>query len=155
MKVEDILRTKDTRINTVRVNESVETAMKLMKADNIGALVVKDVCRTEGNTVVGIISERDVIRALVERGSTILKQPVAGIMSRNLVTCGPGDPVRNVFQAMDEHTIRHVPVMDGFTLVGIVSIRDLIRLQLSPPSEEPWTFVAPVRRRDGLHSETA
>lgn len=130
MKVEDILRNKGTRINMVRVHETVETALKLLKAENIGALVVKDVCRTEGNTVVGIISERDVVRGLVDQGPGILKQPVAALMTRNPITCVPSDPMERVLTLMDEHSIRHIPVLDGFTLVGVVSVRDLIRLQL-------------------------
>lgn len=130
MKVEDILRKKGTRINMVRVHETVETALKLLKAENIGALVVKDVCRTEGNTVVGIISERDVVRGLVDHGPGILKQPVSSLMTRNPVICAPSDPMERVLTLMDEHSIRHIPVLDGFTLVGVVSVRDLIRLQL-------------------------
>lgn len=130
MKVEDILRNKGTRINMVRVHETVETALALLKAENIGALVVKDVCRTEGNTVVGIISERDVVRGLVDRGPAVLKQPVSTLMTRNPITCAPSDPMERVLTLMDEHSIRHIPVLDGFTLVGVVSVRDLIRLQL-------------------------
>ncbi|WP_448191483.1 CBS domain-containing protein [Azospirillum sp. sgz301742] len=130
MKVEDILRGKGTRINMVRINETVDTALRLMKADNVGALVVKDVCRTEGNTVVGVISERDVVRALVDRGPAVLNQPVSALMTRNPITCRPDDPVQHVLHLMDEHTIRHVPVLDGPTLVGVISVRDLIKVQL-------------------------
>ncbi len=130
MKVEDILRKKGTRIGMVRVNETVATALRLMKAENTGALVVKDVCRTEGNTVVGVVSERDVARALVDRGAAILEQPVSALMTRDPYCCSPSDPVRHVLSLMDEHGIRHVPVLEGATLVGVVSVRDLIRRQL-------------------------
>lgn len=130
MKVEDILRKKGTRIGMVRVNETVATALRLMKAENTGALVVKDVCRTEGNTVVGVVSERDVVRALVDRGAAILEQPVSALMTRDPYCCSPSDPVRHVLSLMDEHGIRHVPVLEGATLVGVVSVRDLIRRQL-------------------------
>ncbi|PWC33905.1 CBS domain-containing protein [Azospirillum sp. TSO35-2] len=137
MKVEDILRKKGTRIGMVRVNEPVSTALRLMKAENTGALVVKDVCRTEGNTVVGVISERDVVRALVDRGTGILEQPVSALMTRDPWCCSPSDPVRHVLSLMDEHGIRHVPVLDGTTLVGVVSVRDLIRRQLDDlPADE-------------------
>ncbi|MBP2298846.1 CBS domain-containing protein [Azospirillum picis] len=130
MKVEDILRKKGTRIGTVRINETVATALRLMKAENTGALVVKDVCRTEGNTVVGVISERHVVRALVDRGPGILDQPVSALMARDPCSCRPSDPVRHVLTLMDEHGVRHVPVLDGASLVGVVSVRDLIRRQL-------------------------
>ncbi|ALG73468.1 histidine kinase [Azospirillum thiophilum] len=139
MKVEDILRKKGTRIGMVRVNETVATALRLMKAENTGALVVKDVCRTEGNTVVGVVSERDVVRALVDRGAAILEQPVSALMTRDPYCCSPSDPVRHVLSLMDEHGIRHVPVLEGATLVGVVSVRDLIRRQL-----EEMTAAAPV-----------
>ncbi len=130
MKVEDILRKKGTRIGMVRINETVATALRLMKAENTGALVVKDVCRTEGNTVVGVISERDVVRALVDRGPGILEQAVSALMTRDPYCCSPSDTVRHVLSLMDEHGIRHVPVLEGATLVGVVSVRDLIRRQL-------------------------
>lgn len=136
MNVEDILRRKGTRISMVRVNETVEVALKLMKGDNIGALVVKDVCRTEGNTVVGIISERDVVRALVDQGASILTKPVSAFMTRNPIICSPADSVRHVLKLMDEHAIRHVPVLDGGTLVGVMSVRDMIKYQLA---DEPGT----------------
>ncbi len=139
MRVEDILRRKGTRIGTVRINETVETALRLLKAENTGALVVKDVCRTEGNTVVGVISERDIVRGLTDRGPGILSLPVTAVMSNHPVCCAPGDSVRRVLQLMDEHTIRHIPVLDGASLVGVVSVRDLIKAQLdaAPPDAEP------------------
>ena len=145
MRVEDILRRKGTRIGMVRINETVETALRLLKAENTGALVVKDVCRTEGNTVVGIISERDIVRGLTDRGPLVLTQPVTALMRRDLVSCAPTDSVRRVLQLMDEHTIRHVPVLDGSALIGVVSVRDIIKaqLELAPrddAGDEAWTY---------------
>ncbi|CAO3446111.1 hypothetical protein [Azospirillum argentinense] len=144
MRVEDILRRKGTRIGTVRINETVETALRLLKAENTGALVVKDVCRTEGNTVVGVISERDIVRSLTDRGPGILSLPVTAVMSNHPVCCTPGDSVRHVLQLMDEHTVRHIPVLDGASLVGVVSVRDLIKAQLdaAPPDAEPAEVVS-------------
>ncbi|MDQ2104636.1 CBS domain-containing protein [Azospirillum isscasi] len=143
MRVEDILRRKGTRIGTVRINETVETALRLLKAENTGALVVKDVCRTEGNTVVGVISERDIVRGLTDRGPGILALPVTAVMSNHPVCCAPGDSVRRVLQLMDEHTVRHIPVLDGASLVGVVSVRDLIKAQLeaAPPDADPGEAV--------------
>ncbi|MGQ9371965.1 CBS domain-containing protein [Azospirillum sp. ST 5-10] len=137
MKVEDILRRKGTRINMVRINETVETALTLMRRENIGALVVKDVCRTEGNTVVGVISERDVVRGLVERGPAILVLPVSELMTRNPVVCQSSDSLHHVLTLMDEHAIRHVPVLDDGTLVGVVSVRDLIKNRLLADAAAP------------------
>ncbi|WP_207459748.1 CBS domain-containing protein [Azospirillum sp. SYSU D00513] len=143
MKVEDILRRKGTRINTVRVNEPIETALRLMASENIGALVVKDVCRTEGNTVVGVISERDVVRGLVQQGPTVLKQTVATLMSKNPICCAPGDSIRHVLSLMDKHSIRHVPVLEGMNLIGVISVRDFIKTQLEAlPEDESETPLA-------------
>ena len=69
MTVGDILRSKSSRIATIRMNETVDTAAKLLRRENVGALVVKDVCRTEGNVVVGMFSERDVASAIADHGS--------------------------------------------------------------------------------------
>jgi len=136
MRVEDVLRKKNHRIVTVRVNETVETAARLMKTENIGALVVKDVCRTEGNTVVGMFSERDVARALLEHGGKVLQMPVSSLMSRNLTTCAPTDSLSHVLRLMEDNHIRHVPVLDGFTLVGLVGVRDVIGIRLAELAEE-------------------
>ncbi len=129
MKVEHILRKKGTRIVTVRMNETVEVAARLLRKDNIGALVVKDVCRTEGNTVVGMFSERDVVRALADHGPAALKMRVSALMSRGVVSCSSRDSLDRVLELMDRHHVRHLPVLDDHTLVGVVSIRDVIALQ--------------------------
>lgn len=127
MKVADLLKEKGTRIITVRLREPVETAAMLLHRENIGALVVKDVCRTEGNVVVGMFSERDIVRALVEHGTQAMAFPVERLMSKKLISCGPEDSLDSVMDKMDEHGIRHLPVMEGGTLIGVISIRDLIR----------------------------
>ena len=129
MKVEHILRKKGTRIITIRMNETVEVAASLLRKENIGALVVKDVCRTEGNTVVGMFSERDVVRALADHGPAALKMRVSALMSRGVVSCSSRDSLDRALELMDRHHVRHLPVLDDHTLVGVVSIRDVIALQ--------------------------
>lgn len=136
MRVEDVLRSKNHRIVTVRTGETVETAAKLMKAENIGALVVKDVCRTEGNTVVGMFSERDIVRAMLEHGGKVMQMKVSDLMSRNLITCAPTDSLHHVLKLMQDNHIRHVPVLEGFTLVGLVGVRDFIGIRLSELERE-------------------
>lgn len=146
MRVEDILRTKGTRIGTVRVNETVETALRLLRTEQTDGLVVKDVCRTEGNTVVGVLSEHEVVKGLTERGAAVLAQPVTAVMRRDPVFCRPGDPVHHVLRIMDEHAVRHVPVLDGATLIGVISVRDLIHVQVAraqvagADADESWEF---------------
>jgi CBS domain-containing protein len=107
-----------------------------MKAENIGALVVKDVCRTEGNTVVGMFSERDIVRALLNHGAKVLQMPVSSLMSRNLITCAPNDSLAHVLGLMEDNHIRHVPVLDGDTLVGLVGVRDFIGIRRAEIAEE-------------------
>ncbi len=130
MKVEHILRTKESRVVAVRTSATVAEAVKLMKAENISALIVKDVCRTEGNTLAGVLSERDVVHALLERGGSLLSMPVSQLMTRQPVTCTPSDSVQQALQLMDKHHIRHLPVLEDGHLVGVVSARDFTRLHL-------------------------
>jgi CBS domain-containing protein len=111
------------------MNETVETAARLMKAENIGALVVKDACETEGTILVGMFSERDITRALLEHGARVLQMQVSSLMSRNLITCAPTDSLLHVLGLMEDKHIRHVPVLDGDTLVGLVGVRDFIGIR--------------------------
>jgi CBS domain-containing protein len=128
MRVEQILREKGTRIISVRLREPVSVATKIMASENIGALVVTDVVHTEGSTVVGMFSERDVLRALVEKGQEIMRMPVESLMSKTLISCRPNDDLGDVMEKMDRHGIRHVPVIEGHTLIGVVSVRDVIHV---------------------------
>jgi CBS domain-containing protein len=134
--VGDVLRLKDTRIITIRLRETVAMAVTLMKRENIHALVVKDVCRTEGNVVVGIFSERDVARGLAAHGPAVLNMPVATFLDRPLVSCTTNDSVDAVLQLMDEHQIRLLPVLENHTLIGVISITDVIRHLVRPPAIE-------------------
>jgi CBS domain-containing protein len=132
--VGDVLRLKDTRIITIRLRETVAMAVTLMKRENIHALVVKDVCRTEGNVVVGIFSERDVARGLAAHGPAVLNMPVATFLNRPLVSCATNDSVDAVLQLMDEHQVRLLPVLENHTLIGVISITDVIRHLVRPPA---------------------
>src|SRR6201996_501558 len=126
MKVGDILRKKTARVATIRLNETVAIAAQLMRANNISALVVKDVVRTEGNTAVGMFTERDVVRAIAEHGAAGVNMKVSQLISvQQLVWCSPGDTLEDVRPLMNQHHIRHVPVIDDHSLCGVVSIRDI------------------------------
>lgn len=130
MRVEDILRSKESRVVTVRSGSTIEEAIRLMKSENISSLVVKDVCRTEGNALAGVISERDIVYALLDRGPAVLRLPVSTLMTRGPVTCTPKDGLHDVLQLMDRHHVRHLPVLDDGTLVGVISARDVTRLRV-------------------------
>ena len=126
MKVGDVLRKKNTRIATVRMNETVAIAAQLLRASNISALVVKDVVRTEGNTAVGMFTERDVVRAIAEHGAAGVNLKISQLISvRALVSCTSSDALEHVRHLMNRHHIRHLPVIDNYSLVGVVSIRDI------------------------------
>ncbi|QPF87166.1 CBS domain-containing protein [Bradyrhizobium genosp. L] len=126
MQVGDILRKKTPRVATVRMNETVAIAAQLMRASNISALVVKDVVRTEGNTAVGMFTERDVVRAIAQYGAAGAGMRVQQFVSvQQLVSCNSTDTLEHVRHLMNKHHIRHVPVIDDYSLIGVVSMRDI------------------------------
>ena len=126
MLVGDILRKKTSRVVTVRMNETVGIAAKLMRASNISALVVKDVVRTEGNTAAGMFTERDVVRAIAEHGASGVNLKVSQLISvQQLVSCSSTDTLEHVRHLMNRNHIRHLPVIDDYSLAGVISMRDV------------------------------
>ena len=127
MQVGDILSKKKTaRVVTVRMNETVGVAAQLMRANNISALVVKDVVRSEGNTAVGMFTERDVVRAIAEHGANGVNIRVSQLISvQRLVSCSSSDSLEHVRHLMNVNHIRHLPVIDNFALAGVISMRDV------------------------------
>src|SRR5207244_13228205 len=107
-------------------NETLAIHAKLMRSINISALVVKDVVRTEGNTAVGMFTERDVVRAIAEHGAAGANLRVSQFISvQQLVSCSSTDSLEHVRHLMNKHHIRHVPVIDNYSLIGVISIRDI------------------------------
>jgi CBS domain-containing protein len=128
MQVGDILRKKTPRVVTVRMNETVGIAAQLMRASNISALVVKDVVRTEGNTAAGMFTERDVVRAIAEHGAAGVNLKVSQLISvQQLISCSPNDTLEHVRHLMNMHHVRHLPVIDNYSLAGVISMRDVSR----------------------------
>ena len=126
MQVGDILRKKTSRVVTVRMNETVGIAAQLMRASNISALVVKDVVRTEGNTAVGMFTERDVVRAIAEHGAAGVNIKVSQLISvQQLIACSSTDTLEHVRRLMNRHHVRHLPVIDNYSLIGVISMRDV------------------------------
>ncbi|WP_428030980.1 CBS domain-containing protein [Ancylobacter sp.] len=145
MLVADLMKLKNARVPTVRMSETVEMAATLLNRERIGAVVVKDACGSEGVTVVGIFSERDVVRAVAERGAAALRLTVGDLMSRNMISCQMADTVDHVRALMDEHHVRHLPVLEEHQLVGVLSIRDV----LSHDVRRASTFAAPLSTSAG------
>ena len=126
MQVGDILRKTTARVATVRMNETVAIAAQLMRSSNISALVVKDVVRTEGNTAVGMFTERDVVRAIAQHGAAGAGMRVSQFVAvQQLVSCNSTDTLEHVRHLMNLHHIRHVPVIDNYSLIGVISMRDI------------------------------
>jgi CBS domain-containing protein len=126
MNVGDVLRKKTARVVTVRMNETVGVAARLMRASDISALVVKDVVRTEGTTAAGMFTERDVVRAIAEHGAAGVNLRVSQlILVQKLISCASDDTLEHVRHLMNVHHIRHLPVIDNFSLAGVISMRDI------------------------------
>jgi CBS domain-containing protein len=126
MQVGDILCKKPARVATVRMNETVAIAAQLMRANHVSALVVNDVVRTEGNTAVGMLTERDVVRAIAEHGAAGVNLKVSQLISvPQLVSCGSTDTLEHVRHLMNKNHIRHLPVIDNHCLIGVIGIRDI------------------------------
>lgn len=121
MKISDILRYKGSSVVTVTPSESVRAVIRVLAEHNIGALVVAD-----GDRVAGIISERDIVRRLDERGEGILDLPASELMTATVVTCRRDDDLNRVASDMTELRVRHMPVLDDGRLTGIVSIGDVV-----------------------------
>ena len=127
MQVGEVLRKKrSVRVVTVGMDETVGVAAQLMRTSNISALVVNDVVCTEGNTAVGMFTERDVVRAIAEHGEGGVNLRVSQLISvQRLVSCSSSDSLEHVRRLMNMHHIRHLPVIDNFSLVGVISMRDV------------------------------
>jgi CBS domain-containing protein len=123
MRISEILHHKGRVVHRARTSETVAEAVARLAQHNVGALLVYD----GWGRYVGIISERDVVRALDRFGETAAEMMVADLMSPDLITCHPEDRVNRAIALMTAHRIRHLPVEDGGSIVGIVSIGDLVR----------------------------
>ncbi|GHG87567.1 CBS domain-containing protein [Pseudodonghicola xiamenensis] len=128
MLVQTILKSKDSAdVVTIRSDASVAEAAKLLAENHIGGVVVSD----DGIHVQGILSERDIVRELAKVGSGCLVNNVGSYMTRKIVTCTSQCSVEEVMQRMTDGRFRHMPVVEEGTLVGIVTIGDLVKAQLS------------------------
>ena len=131
MTLDTILRAKGHDVVTVTGTQSVLDAVHVLVERNIGGLVV-----VEGSRPVGILTERDVLRLTASSPGELGRILVQDAMTRELITASPGDDLRGTMDVMTENRIRHLPVLDGDALVGIVSIGDLVNAcRLSVESE--------------------
>ena len=126
MKVADILRIKGSVVKTVAPHETALLLSGHLRAEQIGALVVS----TDGNSIDGIVSERDLAYGLATHGAKLPTIPISELMTKAVVVCSPEDSVTDLMKLMTQRRIRHVPVKDGDQLVGIISIGDVLKHRL-------------------------
>ena len=127
MKVAEILRIKGSVVKKVPPQETALLASGHLRAEHIGALVVS----TDGNSIDGIISERDLAYGLATHRERLPTIRISELMTRAVIVCSPEDSVTDVMKLMTHHRTRHVPVKDGNQLVGIISIGDVLKHRLA------------------------
>jgi CBS domain-containing protein len=143
MKVANLLTTKGHDVSTISQERSVKDAIALLKERGIGALVVTG----QNAPLVGIFSERDVVRALATSGEKALSVAVSQLMSRDVVTCSEQTELNELMTTMTERRIRHVPVLDGDHLVGLVSIGDVVKSRLDELEQDKKSLLDYVSAR--------
>lgn len=126
MRIADVLRNKGTEVATIAPTATVTELLAKLAENNIGAMVVQG-----DDGLAGIVSERDVVRRLHERGASALQAPVSEIMTTEVSTCTPDESVDHLTVLMTERRIRHVPVMFNGRLAGIVSIGDVVKSRMN------------------------
>jgi len=125
MNVESILRQKGSEVATIAPEATIKRAADWLHAKNVGSLVV-----TSGNSILGIISEREIVRALSQYGEEVASNAVRDIMRHGLVTVAPEDDLNRVMKLMTRHRVRHMPVLRDGKLCGIISIGDVVNHRL-------------------------
>ena len=126
MNVEAILNGKGRAVTIIAPEAPIADAVDQMRRNGIGALVVS----TDGASVAGILSERDIVHALAERGARLFELSVSALMTRHVFTCKPSDSIAELMSEMTGRRIRHLPVIENGRLAGIVSIGDVVKNRL-------------------------
>jgi CBS domain-containing protein len=132
MNVKTILSAKGSDVVTIEPTATLQAAIELLHKRRIGALVVLG---PQGR-VIGILSERDIVRAFAESGAAALTEPLAGVMTRKVSTCTTAEVVSSLMERMTQGKFRHLPVVEQDTLVGIVSIGDVVKHRLGEMESE-------------------
>jgi CBS domain-containing protein len=121
-----MLAQKRGEVATTPPDSTIDTVVRRLKLDGIGALVVSG----DDEEVVGIISERDIVRGLPDHGAALLSMKVSELMTRSVKTCGPDDKIEDIMSEMTRHRFRHMPVVSDGKLCGIISIGDVVKNRL-------------------------
>ena len=126
MKIGDVLKRKGSGVVTMRPDSTIDTVVRRMRLERIGAVIISP----DGKSVIGILSERDILHALAEHGTALLALKAEDLMTREVVTCSREDTLQSVMVKMTQRRIRHLPVVEQGQLAGIVSIGDAVKSRL-------------------------
>lgn len=141
MTVANILKQKGSAIITASPKDTVQAIVDLLAKHRIGAVVVVD---AQGG-IAGIVSERDVVRAMAGNSASVTAKPAADIMTAKVQTCSPADTEADLMALMTEHRVRHLPVVSDGSLIGMISIGDVVknRMQMMElEAEQMKTYIA-------------
>lgn len=131
MSVKSILKEKGSKVFTLPPETTLDTVAKELAERHIGAVVI-----LEGERLVGIVSERDLVRCIAERGAAALNEPASAAMTRRVETCTLSDTIDEVMQRMTTSRFRHVPVLEEGRLVGLISIGDVVKRRIDDAERE-------------------
>jgi len=131
MTVQAILQGKGAQVVSVSPGDTVGNVARVLSDRRIGAVLVR-----EQGKVVGVFSERDIVRGLARYGAQSLERPVSDLMTHDVITCKPSESVHDVMERMTARRVRHLPVIDNGQLIGIVSIGDLVKERIEEAERE-------------------
>ncbi|XVX19696.1 CBS domain-containing protein [Actinomycetota bacterium] len=132
MKISDLLKSKGGDVVTIRPDATVSDLLALLNDHGIGAVVVSD----DGQSIAGIVSERDIVRHLHQTGAELVGAPVSQIMTSEVQTCEPGHQIADIESTMTQGRFRHLPVIVDDKLAGIVSIGDVVKGRIASLQDE-------------------
>jgi CBS domain-containing protein len=132
MTVAAILNLKGREVVTTASDTSLLDIPKQLRMHGIGCIVITG----SGGKVIGVVSERDIVRAIARAGSKVLKEPVETYMTKAVVTCRESDTIHRLMAEMTAHRFRHMPVVEGGRLIGLVSIGDVVKMQIAEAEME-------------------
>ncbi len=131
MTVRAILDTKGHNVQSVAPDAKLSAAVKILGERKIGAVLVMS-----GGRIEGILSERDIVRVLGERGAAVLEEPVSAVMTRKVISCKQSDTVAAIMEMMTLGKFRHLPVLEGERVVGLISIGDIVKWRVGEYERE-------------------